>query len=63
MSGSIKLGLIIIATVLAVGIVLKVVSTLMALVVPIVIFAALAFAVYVLVGRKALGTSRRRYLP
>lgn len=63
MSGSIKLGLIIIATVLAVGIVLKVVSTLMALVVPIVIFAALAFAVYLLVGRKALGPSRRRYLP
>ncbi len=63
MSGSIKLGLIIIAVVLAVGIGLKVVSTLIGLLVPLAIFAALAFAVYAFVGRKALGSSRRRYLP
>jgi len=63
MSGSIKLGLILIAAVLAIGVVVKVVGSLIGLILPIAIFAGIGLIIYGLVSRKSLGTSRRRYLP
>lgn len=63
MSGSIKLGLIIIAAVLTIGLVVRVVGSLLGLIVPIAIVAGVGLIVYGLVSRKSLGPGRRRYLP
>lgn len=63
MSGSIKLGLIIIGAVLVLGVVLNVVRSLMGFIVPVAIFAGVGLIIYGFVGRKSLGGSRRRYLP
>ncbi len=63
MSGSVKLGLIIIASVLGLGFALGVIRSLIAFIMPLAIIAGIALIAYGLVSRKALGTSRRRYLP
>lgn len=66
MSGSIKLGLIIIAAVLVSGIVWRIlagiVGSLLGLVAPLAIVVGVGLIVYGLVNRKALGGGRR-YLP
>lgn len=63
MSGSLKLGLMIIAGVLVVGIVIRFVASLLAFLVPIGILAGVGLIIYSLVSRKALTGGRRRYLP
>jgi hypothetical protein len=63
MSGSIKLGLIIIGVVLALGLALQVVRSLWGFILPVGIFAGIGLVIYGFVGRKSLGGSRRRYLP
>ncbi len=67
MSGSVKLGLIILAVVLLGGLAIQVVGWviggLLSLLVPVLVLGAIALVIYGLVGRKALGGGRRRTLP
>ncbi len=67
MSGSVKLGLIIIGLVLVGGMILKValsvITSLVAWLAPLLIIAAIGLILYGVASRKALGSSRRRYLP
>ena len=66
MSGSVKLGLTIVLTVVAIGIALKLlffVWHLVNLLLPIAVLLAIGFVVYSIFGRKSLGGSNRRYLP
>jgi len=63
MSGSVKLGLIIIAAVLTLGFVGGLIRSLVAFIMPLAILAGIGLIAYGLVSRKALGAGRRRYLP
>jgi hypothetical protein len=63
MSGSIKLGLILIVAVLVLGTVVRLVSSVLGFLVPLAIIAGVGLIVYGLVSRKPLGSGRRRYLP
>jgi len=63
MSGSIKLGLIIIVSVLVIGFAAGLIRTLVGAILPIALVAGVGLIIYGLVSRKALGTGRRRYLP
>lgn len=63
MSGSIKLGLILIVAVLVLGTVARLVTSVIGLLLPIAIIAGIGLIVYGLVSRKPLGSGRRRYLP
>lgn len=67
MSGSVKLGLILLAAVFAGWLVFKVVGVILggilALLTPVLVIGAIALVLYGLVGRKALGGGRRRTLP
>ncbi len=63
MSGSLKLGLIIIATVLGLRFAWHFIGSLVAFLTPIAIIAGIGLILYGVAGRKALGGSRRRYLP
>jgi hypothetical protein len=66
MSGSLKLALVIIASVVVLGLVLKLLAivwhVIWGVLVPIGVLALIGIVVYNLVGRKALG-GNRRYLP
>lgn len=63
MSDSLRLGVMIIVGVLVVGFVIKLATSLMALVVPIAIVAGIGLIIFGLIsGRKSLGGGRR-YLP
>ncbi len=66
MSGSLKLALVIIGAVVAIGLVLQLIAVVWHVIwhvlVPIGILALIGVVVYNLVGRKALG-GNRRYLP
>jgi len=67
MSGSVKLGIIIIGLVLVGGMVLKValslITSLVAWLAPILLLTAIGLILYGVASRKALGSGRRRYLP
>ena len=67
MSGSLKLALVVIASVVAIGIALKLLAFVWHLVwgilVPVAVLVAIGYIVYLAVGRKSLGGGRRRYLP
>ncbi len=67
MSGSVKLGLMIIAAVLVGGMVLKftfsLIMSLLATLVPFLILAAVGLILFGVASKKGLGSSRRRYLP
>lgn len=67
MSGSLKLGIIIILAVLFGGIVIRIItgvlSTIWGLVVPLALVAGIGLVIYGLIDRKAIGGGRRRYLP
>jgi hypothetical protein len=63
MSGSVKLGLIIIVAVLSLGWVLGIIKSLVAFIMPLALLAGIGLVAYGLISRKALGQGRRRYLP
>lgn len=63
MSGSLKLGLIIIGAVLGIKLVMVIVGSLWSWVMPLAIVAGIGLIVFGLVSRKALTGGRRRYLP
>lgn len=67
MSGSVRLGLLLLAAVFAGWLVFRIVGMIfagiLALVTPVLVIGALALIVYGLVGRRALGGGRRRTLP
>ena len=63
MSGSLKLGLMIIAGVLVLGFVVKFVIGIIGFLTPILILAGIGLILYHFVSRKALPGGRRRYLP
>lgn len=63
MSGSLKLGLMIIAGVLVLGFVVKFVASMLAFLVPIAVLAGIGLILYSVFSRKALTGGRRRYLP
>lgn len=63
MSGSIRLGLIIIASVVAVGLVMKLVGWVIGIIVPVAIVAGIGLLLYGVFNRKALGGGNRRILP
>lgn len=63
MSGSVRLGLIIIGVVLLGGMVVKFTLAILATLLPILILAAVGLILYGIASRKALGSGRRRYLP
>lgn len=63
MTGSLKLGLMIIAGVLVLGFVIKLVASMLGIIMPLAILAGIGLVVYGLVSRKALTGGRRRYLP
>lgn len=67
MSGSVKLGLMIIAAVLIGGMVLKftfgLIMGLLVTLVPFVILGAVGLILYGVATKKGIGSSRRRYLP
>ena len=62
MSGSMKLGIIIILTVVLGGLVVKLAGSLLSLIAPLAIVAGVGLIIYGLINRKALGGGRR-YLP
>ena len=64
MSGTIKLGLILIALVLVGALVIKLAAAALSLVTPLLIIAGIGLIIYGLVSRnRALGSGRSRYLP
>ncbi|MCC7435313.1 MAG: hypothetical protein IT363_11555 [Methanoregulaceae archaeon] len=63
MSGSVKLGLLIIGLVLLGGMLLKFTLSLIAWLTPILIVAAIGLILFGVASKKALGGTRRRYLP
>lgn len=67
MSGSVKLGLTIVLTVVAIGIALKLLFFVWHLVfgilVPVAVLIAIGYVLYSIFGRKSLGGRDRRYLP
>lgn len=63
MSGSVKLGLLIIGLVLLGGMLLKFTLSLIAWLTPILIVAAIGLILFGVASKKALGGGRRRYLP
>jgi hypothetical protein len=63
MSGSVKLGLLIIGLVLLGGMLLKFTLSLIAWLTPILIVVAIGLILFGAASKKALGGSRRRYLP
>lgn len=63
MSGSLKLGLILVFGTIAAVLVIKIASGLLGLLMPIAIVGGIGLILYSLISRKALGGSRRNYLP
>ena len=67
MSGTVKLVLMILAAVVGVFVVWKLVTgliaTLLSLIVPLAVVLGVGYVIYLAIDRKALGGSRRRYLP
>lgn len=59
MSGSVKLGLTIIAAVVVIGIVAEFVKWLMAIIIPIAIVASVGLILYGIFNRKAIGGNRK----
>ncbi len=62
MSGSLKLGIILIVAVVVIGLTLRLAGALLSVITPLVILAGIGLIVYGLINRKALGGGRR-YLP
>lgn len=62
MSGSIRLGLIIIAGVVAVGLVVRLFTWVVGIIVPVAIVAGIGLVLYGVVSKKALGGNRRTLL-
>ncbi|MEQ1933419.1 MAG: hypothetical protein ABL962_06015 [Fimbriimonadaceae bacterium] len=63
MSGSLKLGLIIIVGVLTAGFAIGLIRSLLGFIVPVAVVVGIGLIVYGLIDRKALGSRKRRYLP
>ncbi|BBO24145.1 MAG: hypothetical protein HND43_07930 [Armatimonadetes bacterium] len=63
MSGSLKLGVVLILGVIGVALAISVLKSLINLIMPIAIVAGVGLILYGLINRKALGGSGRRYLP
>lgn len=63
MSGSLKLGVVLILGVIGVALAISVLKSLINLIMPIAIVAGVGLILYGLIYRKALGGSGRRYLP
>ncbi|MBX3117619.1 MAG: hypothetical protein KF784_01025 [Fimbriimonadaceae bacterium] len=63
MSGSLKLGLILVFGAIAAVLVINIARSLMGLVLPIAIVGGVGLILYSLISRKALGGSGRNYLP
>lgn len=63
MSGSLKLGLIIIVGVLTAGFAIGLIKSLLGFIVPVAVVVGIGLIVYGLIDRKALGSRKRRYLP
>ncbi|MEQ1821240.1 MAG: hypothetical protein ABL949_01900 [Fimbriimonadaceae bacterium] len=63
MSGSLKLGLIIIVGVLTAGFAVGLIRSLLGFLIPVGVIVGIGLIVYGLVERKALGGRKRRYLP
>ncbi|MBC8064373.1 MAG: hypothetical protein H7Y17_06050 [Chlorobia bacterium] len=67
MSGTVKLALMILAGIVGIFIVWKLVTgliaTVLSLIFPLAIVLGVGYVIYVAIDRKALGGSRRRYLP
>lgn len=63
MSGSLKLGLILVFGVIAITVVIKVAQALLGLLLPIAIVGGVGLILYSVISRKALGGSRRNFLP
>ena len=67
MTGTTKLVLMILAGIVGIYIVYKLllglVATVLSLIVPLGVVLAIGYVIYIAIDRKALGGSRRRYLP
>lgn len=63
MSGSLKLGVMLILGVIAVGLAISIIKSVMALITPLAIVLGIGLVIYGLINRSALGGGRRRYLP
>lgn len=63
MSGSLKLGIMLIVGVLALSLIVSIAGRLISLILPLAIVAGVGLILYSLINRKALGGGRRRYLP
>lgn len=63
MSGSLKLGIMLIVGVLALSLVVSIFGRLLSLIVPLAIVAGVGLILYSLISKKALGGTGRRYLP
>ncbi len=67
MSGSVKLGLTIVLTVVAIGIAIKLLAfvwhIVFGILVPVAVLVAIGYVLYSIFGRKSLSGRDRRYLP
>ncbi len=63
MSGSLKLGLILVFGAIAAGLVISIAKSLLGLLVPIAIVGGIGLILYSFINRKALGGGRRNFLP
>lgn len=63
MSGSLKLGIVLILGVLAVGLAISIIKSLLGLITPIAIVLGIGLIAYSLISRNSIGGGRRRYLP
>ena len=63
MSGSLKLGIMLILGVIVLAIVVKIATAALSFLVPLAIVAGIGLILFGLVSRKAIGGSGRRYLP
>lgn len=63
MSGSLKLGVMLILGVLAVAIAINIIRGLLNLLIPLAVVAGIGLIVYGLVSRSSIGGGKRRYLP
>jgi hypothetical protein len=63
MSGSLKLGLMLLAGVVAASIVIKIAASLISLLMPLIIVLGVGLVIYGLINRRALGSGGRRLLP
>jgi hypothetical protein len=63
MSGSLKLGLMLLAGVIAMTILIKLAASLLSLLMPLIIVLGVGLVLYGLISRRALGGGGRRILP